>query len=43
VRPLTFAADILVETPPLLVIDTKYARPEIPNQYGGRSFHNDHV
>jgi hypothetical protein len=25
------------------VIDTKYASAEVPNQYGGSSFHNDHV
>lgn len=43
VRPLTFAADIVVGTPPKLVVDTKYAPAEIPNRYGGWSFHNDHV
>jgi 5-methylcytosine-specific restriction enzyme subunit McrC len=42
-RPLTFAADIVIGSPPRLVIDTKYAAPEIHNQYGGWSFHNDHV
>ena len=42
-RPLTFAADILIGSPPQLVIDTKYATPEIRNQYGGWSFHNNHV
>ena len=42
-RPLTYAADIVIGSPPQLVIDTKYAAPEIRNQYGGRSFRNDHV
>lgn len=42
-RPLTFAADIVIGSPPRLVIDTKYAAPEIPNRYGGRSFHNTHI
>lgn len=42
-RRLTFAADIVVGVPPRLVIDTKYAPAEVRNQYGGRSFHNDHV
>jgi len=42
-RPLTFAADIVIESPPQLVIDTKYAAAEIQNQYGGWSFHNAHV
>lgn len=42
-RPLRFAADIVVGVPPQLVIDTKYASPEVLNQYGGWSFHNDHI
>jgi 5-methylcytosine-specific restriction enzyme subunit McrC len=42
-RSLTFAADIVVGSPPQLVIDTKYAPPEMRNQYGGWSFHNQHV
>jgi 5-methylcytosine-specific restriction enzyme subunit McrC len=42
-RSLTFAADIVVGSPPQLVIDTKYAPPEVRNQYGGWSFHNQHV
>jgi len=42
-RSLAFAADIVVGSPPQLVIDTKYARAELTNQYGGWSFHNDHV
>jgi 5-methylcytosine-specific restriction enzyme subunit McrC len=42
-RPLTFAADVVVGSPPRLVIDTKYAPPEVRNRFGGRSFHNDHV
>jgi 5-methylcytosine-specific restriction enzyme subunit McrC len=42
-RPLRFVADIVVGDPPRLVIDTKYASAEALNQYGGRSFRNDHV
>jgi 5-methylcytosine-specific restriction enzyme subunit McrC len=42
-RSLTFAADIVIGLPPQLVIDTKYAFPEIRNAYGGLSFHNQHV
>jgi 5-methylcytosine-specific restriction enzyme subunit McrC len=42
-RALTFAADIVIGTPPQLVIDTKYAVPEVRNRFGGWSFHNDHV
>jgi hypothetical protein len=33
----------VIGTPPSLVLDTKYAAPELRNQYGGWSFHNDHV
>ena len=33
----------MIGSPPRLVIDTKYAAPEIRNHYGGWSFHNDHV
>ena len=36
-RPLTFAADIVIGSPPRLVVDTKYAAPEIrTNTEGGR-------
>jgi 5-methylcytosine-specific restriction enzyme subunit McrC len=42
-RPLTFTPDIVIGSPPSLVLDTKYAAPEVRNQYGGWSFHNDHV
>ncbi len=43
-RTLTIVPDITVGVrPPLLVVDTKYARPEALNQYGGWSFHNEHV
>lgn len=42
-RSLTFVADIVLDKPPKLVLDTKYARPEVRNQYGGLSFHNDHI
>jgi len=42
-RPLRIVPDIVVGAPPQLVIDTKYASPEVLNQYGGWSFHNDHV
>jgi len=40
---LSFAADIVLGDPPVLVIDTKYAAPEVRNQYGGWSFRNDHI
>jgi 5-methylcytosine-specific restriction endonuclease McrBC regulatory subunit McrC len=40
---LSYAADIVVGAPPHLVIDTKYAPPEVRNQYGGWSLHNEHV
>lgn len=42
-RSLTFVADIVVGSPPQLVIDTKYSSPEVRNQYGSWSFHNQHV
>lgn len=42
-RPLTFAADIVVGSPPQLVIDTKYAPVQVRNKYGGPSFRNDHI
>jgi 5-methylcytosine-specific restriction enzyme subunit McrC len=42
-HPLTFAPDIVIGSPPSLVLDTKYAAPEVRNQYGGWSFHNAHV
>jgi 5-methylcytosine-specific restriction enzyme subunit McrC len=42
-RPLTFAPDIVIGSPPSLVLDAKYAAPEVRNQYGGWSFHNAHV
>ena len=42
-RSITFAADIVIGDPPELVIDTKYAAPELQNQYGGQSFRNEHV
>jgi len=42
-RPFTFSADIVIGAPPQLVIDTKYAAPEVRNRYGGWSFHNDNV
>lgn len=40
---LTYAADIVVGAPPRLVIDTKYAPPEVRNQFGGWSLHNNHI
>jgi 5-methylcytosine-specific restriction enzyme subunit McrC len=42
-HPLSFAPDIVVHKPPVLVIDTKYANAEISNQYGGLSFRNRDV
>lgn len=42
-RSLTFAADIVIGKPSQLVIDTKYAAPEIRNRYGGLSFRNDDI
>lgn len=43
IRALSFAPDILIGDPPRLVADTKYAPPEIPNRFGGRSYRNDDV
>jgi 5-methylcytosine-specific restriction enzyme subunit McrC len=40
---LSFAPDIVVGKPPVLVIDTKYKNAEIRNQYGGLSFRNDDI
>lgn len=40
---LSFAADIVIGSPPQVVADTKYTRAEIPNQFGGLSFQNKHV
>jgi 5-methylcytosine-specific restriction enzyme subunit McrC len=42
-RTLTFVPDIVIGAPPQLVIDTKYAAPEVRNPYGGWSFDNHHV
>ena len=42
-RTLSFTPDIIVGTPPQLVADTKYARPEVPNRYGGLSYRNNDV
>ena len=42
-HPLAYAADIVVGKPPSLVIDTKYANPEVRNRYGGWSFSNENV
>jgi 5-methylcytosine-specific restriction endonuclease McrBC regulatory subunit McrC len=42
-RPLTFRPDVTIGDPPLLVLDTKYARPEIRNAFGGWSFDNSHA
>ena len=42
-RPFSFAPDVVVGDPPRLVLDTKYARAEMKNQYGGLSFKNDHA
>ena len=42
-RTFSFAADILIGSPPVLVVDTKYAACETRNQYGGMSFRNDNV
>ena len=42
-RTFTFAADIVIGSPPTLVIDTKYAACEVRNQYGGLSFQNANV
>jgi hypothetical protein len=35
--------DILVGSPPRLVIDTKYASAHVRNQFGGWSLHNSHI
>jgi 5-methylcytosine-specific restriction enzyme subunit McrC len=40
---LSYSADIVVGSPPRLVIDTKYALAEPPNQFGARSFDNGHI
>lgn len=40
---LSFTADIVVGAPPQLVVDTKYALPEMRNQYDGWSLHNQHI
>jgi 5-methylcytosine-specific restriction enzyme subunit McrC len=40
---LNFRPDVTIGDPPVLVLDTKYARPEIRNAFGGLSFDNSHV
>jgi 5-methylcytosine-specific restriction enzyme subunit McrC len=40
---LSFVPDIVVGKPPVVVLDTKYANAEIPNEYGGLSFRNHDV
>lgn len=42
-HPLNFRPDVTIGDPPVLVLDTKYARPEIRNAFGGLSFDNSHV
>ncbi len=40
----SFMPDVLVgREPPLLVLDTKYSNAEARNQWGGRSYKNQHV
>jgi len=43
VHSLNFRPDVTIGDPPVLVLDTKYARPEIRNAFGGLSFDNSHV
>lgn len=40
---LSFTPDIIVGDPAILVIDTKYSKPEGKNQFGGMSFQNQHI
>jgi 5-methylcytosine-specific restriction enzyme subunit McrC len=40
---VSYAADIVVGSPPRLVIDTKYALAEPQNQFGAQSFDNGHI
>jgi 5-methylcytosine-specific restriction enzyme subunit McrC len=40
---LVYIPDITIGDPPVLVLDTKYARPEVRNAYGGLSFDNAHA
>jgi 5-methylcytosine-specific restriction enzyme subunit McrC len=42
-HPLTYVPDITIGEPAILVLDTKYARPEVRNAYGGLSYHNPHA
>jgi 5-methylcytosine-specific restriction enzyme subunit McrC len=42
-HPLTYVPDITIGEPAILVLDTKYARPEVRNAYGGLSFSNPHA
>ena len=40
---INFRPDVTIGDPPVLVLDTKYARPEIRNAFGGLSFDNPHA
>jgi 5-methylcytosine-specific restriction enzyme subunit McrC len=40
-RRFSFTPDVVIGDPPSVVVDTKYARAEFKNRYGGMSFHND--
>jgi 5-methylcytosine-specific restriction endonuclease McrBC regulatory subunit McrC len=40
---LSYVPDITVGDPPSMVLDTKYARAEVRNQYGGLSFRNSNA
>lgn len=42
-HPLVYIPDITIGDPPAVVLDTKYARPEVRNAYGGLSFSNHHA
>lgn len=42
-HPLAYIPDVTIGDPPALVVDTKYARPEVRNAYGGLSFYNPHA
>ena len=42
-RAVSYAADIVVGSPPGIVIDTKYSNGEVRNQYGGWSLRNPNI
>lgn len=42
-RRISFSGDIAVGSPPMLILDTKYANAEEKNRYGGLSFRNEHI